>query len=72
MGKFGKKLAGTFMKAVGASSSCSHQCSSARYTKPEESPTHEEETEPTEEQEEEQDQPMEEGDDDPLLDLEGA
>ena len=69
MGKFGRKLAGAFKKAMGASLSRSHKSSSARYTELEESPMHEEEeTEPTEEQE----QPMEEGDDDPHLDLEGA
>lgn len=68
MGKFGMKLAGAFKKAMGAGSSCSHGSSSLRFSKPEESPMHEEEeTEPTEEQE----QPMEEGDNDPHLDLEG-
>ena len=73
MGKFGRKLTGAFKKAVGASSSRSHGSSSARYTKPEESPMHEEEeTKPTEEQNEEQEQLMEEGDDDPHLLLEGA
>ena len=68
MGKFGRKVAGAFKKAV------SHSCgsSSARYNEPKESLMHEEEeTEPTEEQEEEQEQPMEEGNDVPHLDLEG-
>ena len=71
MGKFGRKLAGAFKKAVGASSSHSCGTSSARYTKPEESPMYEdEETEPLEEQEEqEQEQLVEEGNDDPHLDL---
>jgi len=73
MGKFGRKLAGALKNVMGASSSRSHGSSSMRYTKPEESPMHEdEETEPTEEQEEqEQEQPMEEGNDEPHLDLEG-
>ena len=73
MGKFGRKLAGAFKKAMGASSSRFCGSSSARYTKPEESPMHEdEETVSTEEEEQEQEQPMEEGNDDPHLDLEGA
>ena len=72
MGKFGRKLAGAFKKAMGASSSCSRGSSSVRYTEPKESPMHEdEETELMEEQEEEQDQPMEEGHDDPHLNFEG-
>jgi len=72
MGKFRRKLADAFKKTVGASSSRSHGSSSAHYTKPEESPMHEEEeTEPMEEQGAEQEQPMEEGNDDPHLDLEG-
>ena len=72
MGKFRRKLIGAFKKAVGVSSSRSRGRSSARYTKTEESPMHEEEeTEPMEEQEEEQEQPMEEGDVDPHLGLEG-
>jgi hypothetical protein len=69
MGKFGRKLAGTSKKAMGASSNHSHGSLSTRYTEPKESPMHEdEENEPMEEQEKEQ--PMEEGDDDPHLDLE--
>ena len=71
MGKFRRKLTGTFKKVVGVSSSRSHRSSSVRYTEPEENPRHEEEEmEPTEE-EQEQEQEMEEGDDDPHLDLEG-
>ena len=70
MGMFGRKLTGTFVKAMGASSSCSHGRSSMRYTKPEESPMHDdEETVPMEEEEQEQEQLMEESDHDPHLDL---
>ena len=72
MGKFGRKLADAFKKAMGASSSHSRESSSTRYTEPEESPMLEDkEMVPTEEEEQEQEQPMEEGDDDPHLDLEG-
>jgi hypothetical protein len=70
MGKFERKIAGAFKKAVGASSSHSRGSSSTRHTEPEESPMHEEEeTVPTEEEHE---QEMEEGDNDPHLNLEGA
>ena len=73
MGKFGRKLAGAFKKAMGASSSRSHRSSSACYTKPEESLMHEDEEmvpmeEEEQEQEQEQEQPMGDGDDDPHLD----
>ena len=71
MGKFGRKVAGAFKKAMGASSSFSCGSSSTHVSEPEESPMHEEEeTDPTEE-EQEQKQEMAEGDDDPHLDLEG-
>ena len=70
MGKFGRKLTGTFKKAVGASSSRSRGNSSAQYTEPDESLKHEdEETVPMEEEEQEQEQLMEESDHDPHLDL---
>ena len=63
MNRFGRKL-------TDALEGHSHGSISARYTKPKESPMHEdEEMVPT--KEEEQEQPMEEGDDDPHLDLEG-
>ena len=73
MCKFRRKLTDTFKKAMEASWSHSRRSSSTGYTKPEESPMHEdEETVPMEEEVQEQQQPMEEGDDDPHLDLEGA
>ena len=52
MGKFGRKLAGAFKKAVGPNSSRSRESSSTCYTEPEESPMHEdEEMVPMEEEE---------------------
>ena len=72
MGKFGRKLSSAF-KVMQASSSRSHERSTMRYTKHEESLMHEdEETVPTEEEQQEQEQPTEEGNDDPHLDFEGA
>ena len=72
MGKFGRKLTDAFKKAVGVSSSRSHETSSVRNIEPEESPMHEDkEMVPMEEEEQEQEQPMEVEDDVPYLDLEG-